>query len=59
MIIYRIAASHCCPVYLFSIEDIERQLDKWHKEGRIFVGTIEEIFVNGNNPFLNNFKLIN
>jgi hypothetical protein len=58
MIIYRIAVFHRAPKYFFSKEDAERQIDEWQKEGYIFFGTIEEIFVHGNNPFLNNQELI-
>lgn len=58
MTIYRIAISRRSPKYFFSKEECERQIDEWVKEGFIFFGEIEEIFVHGHNPFLNNSELI-
>jgi len=58
MIIYRIAVFHRAPKYFFSKEDAERQIEKWRKEGFVSFTDIEEIFVHGHNPFLNNSELI-
>jgi len=58
MIIYKVGVYRMASKYFFSIEEAERQIEKWRKEGFVSFTDIEEIFVHGHNPFLNNQELI-
>ena len=55
MIIYNIRYTD---EYFFCKEDAERKVEEFQKQGFIFLNVINEVFIKGHNPFINNQELI-
>jgi len=58
MTIYKAILYFDKEAYFFSKEDAERQLAYWNLSNWEDKGHVEEVFVHGHNPFLNNQELI-